>query len=225
MGSSLSAAVAAYVTNVMGPVLICKFPAFRFPLPQVCFYQDPYLWNIGKDNLFVTFGCSIVEFWPRTGFSVMGTAHLHMNAFLKSFNQIYWGILLIWFEGYLIEMDSSENNSVTICFRSNHRLTRLIAFQINMNYLFSLDFREELRQEWSAKQEKIKNEEIEITYSYWDGSGHRRQVRMRKGNSIQQFLQRCLEHIRKVINQSINQSINVYLKKMYIHVHTLQLSF
>ena len=36
--------------------------------------------------------------------------------------------------------------------------------------------REELRLEWVAKQEKLKNEEIDITYSYWDGSGHRRQV-------------------------------------------------
>ncbi|XP_015266017.1 PREDICTED: protein FAM50A-like, partial [Gekko japonicus] len=37
--------------------------------------------------------------------------------------------------------------------------------------------REELRQEWEAKQEKIKSEEIEITFSYWDGSGHRRTVK------------------------------------------------
>lgn len=39
------------------------------------------------------------------------------------------------------------------------------------------------------KQEKLKNEEIEITFSYWDGSGHRRSVKMKKGNSIYQFLQ------------------------------------
>ena len=26
------------------------------------------------------------------------------------------------------------------------------------------------------KQEDIKNEEITVTYSYWDGKGHRRQV-------------------------------------------------
>nr|KAF6435374.1 family with sequence similarity 50 member A [Rousettus aegyptiacus] len=38
--------------------------------------------------------------------------------------------------------------------------------------------REELRQEWEAKQEKIKSEEIEITFSYWDGSGHRRTVKV-----------------------------------------------
>lgn len=38
--------------------------------------------------------------------------------------------------------------------------------------------REELRQEWLRKQEEMKKEEIEITYSYWDGSGHRRSVKV-----------------------------------------------
>uniref|UniRef100_A0A7N8XJZ9 Family with sequence similarity 50 member A n=1 Tax=Mastacembelus armatus TaxID=205130 RepID=A0A7N8XJZ9_9TELE len=38
--------------------------------------------------------------------------------------------------------------------------------------------REELRQEWELKQEKIKSEEIEITFSYWDGSGHRKTVKV-----------------------------------------------
>ena len=36
--------------------------------------------------------------------------------------------------------------------------------------------REQLRQEWLRKQEELKAEEIEITYSYWDGSGHRKSV-------------------------------------------------
>ena len=36
--------------------------------------------------------------------------------------------------------------------------------------------REQLRQEWIRKQEEMKKEEIEITYSYWDGSGHRKSV-------------------------------------------------
>ena len=39
--------------------------------------------------------------------------------------------------------------------------------------------REELRQEWLRKQEELKNEDIEITYSYWDGSGHRKSVLVR----------------------------------------------
>jgi protein FAM50 len=36
--------------------------------------------------------------------------------------------------------------------------------------------REELRQEWLRDQEKMKLEAIEVTYSYWDGSGHRNTV-------------------------------------------------
>lgn len=39
--------------------------------------------------------------------------------------------------------------------------------------------RERLRQEWLLKQEQLKQEDIEITYSYWDGSGHRKSVLVR----------------------------------------------
>lgn len=41
--------------------------------------------------------------------------------------------------------------------------------------------REKLRQEWETRQIALKAEEIEITFSYWDGSGHRRSVVMKKG--------------------------------------------
>ena len=44
--------------------------------------------------------------------------------------------------------------------------------------------REELRQEWLRKQEEMKKEEIEITYSYWDGSGHRKSATVRAGSSF-----------------------------------------
>lgn len=57
--------------------------------------------------------------------------------------------------------------------------------------------REQLRQEWVERQNKLKNEEIEITYSYWDGSGHRRSLKLKKGQTIQQFLYRCLDQLRK----------------------------
>jgi protein FAM50 len=39
--------------------------------------------------------------------------------------------------------------------------------------------RERLRLEWLQKQEHIKKEEIEVVYSYWDGSGHRKSVNVR----------------------------------------------
>jgi protein FAM50 len=36
--------------------------------------------------------------------------------------------------------------------------------------------RERLRQEWLKRQEDMKEEEIEVIYSFWDGSGHRKSV-------------------------------------------------
>jgi len=56
--------------------------------------------------------------------------------------------------------------------------------------------REKLRQEWEGKQKSIKDEEVEITYSYWDGSGHRKTIFAKKGHSIYQFLCKVLETIR-----------------------------
>uniref|UniRef100_A0A8C6YFJ3 Family with sequence similarity 50 member A n=1 Tax=Naja naja TaxID=35670 RepID=A0A8C6YFJ3_NAJNA len=81
--------------------------------------------------------------------------------------------------------------------------------------------REELRQEWEAKQEKIKSEEIEITFSYWDGSGHRRTVKMKKGNTIQQFLQKALEILRKDFSELRSAGVEqlMYIKEDLIIPH------
>ncbi|KAL5007924.1 hypothetical protein ScPMuIL_013505 [Solemya velum] len=81
--------------------------------------------------------------------------------------------------------------------------------------------REHLRQEWESKQETVKNEEIDVTYSYWDGSGHRRQVRMKKGNSIQQFLQKCLECLRREFNdlKAVTVDQLMYVKEDLIIPH------
>lgn len=45
-----------------------------------------------------------------------------------------------------------------------------------------------LKQEWLDMQEKVKQEKLKITYSYWDGSGHRHDIVVRKGNTILEFL-------------------------------------
>ena len=42
--------------------------------------------------------------------------------------------------------------------------------------------REELKAEWEAEQTRIKSEEVEVTYSYWDGAGHRFTARFTKGH-------------------------------------------
>ncbi|XP_014286587.1 protein FAM50 homolog [Halyomorpha halys] len=81
--------------------------------------------------------------------------------------------------------------------------------------------REELRQEWVAKQSTLKEEDIDITFSYWDGSGHRKTVRMKKGNSIYQFLQRCLEVLRREFSElkTVTADQLMYVKEDLILPH------
>jgi protein FAM50 len=49
--------------------------------------------------------------------------------------------------------------------------------------------RQRLEREWKEQQERIRQEKLEIVYSYWDGSGHRRTAVCRKGDSIAEFLE------------------------------------
>jgi len=46
-----------------------------------------------------------------------------------------------------------------------------------------------LEKEWKERQIKIKQEKLEIIYSYWDGSGHRRSCTIIKGATVGDFLE------------------------------------
>lgn len=48
--------------------------------------------------------------------------------------------------------------------------------------------RERLKQDWLRKQDAIKNETVRITYSFWDGTGHRKLISCKKGTTIAHFL-------------------------------------
>jgi len=48
--------------------------------------------------------------------------------------------------------------------------------------------REILKRQWLEQQEQIKQEEIDVTYSYWDGTGHRKSHKCKKGTTIESFL-------------------------------------
>lgn len=81
--------------------------------------------------------------------------------------------------------------------------------------------RETLRQEWTDKQKCLKEEEISITFSYWDGSGHRRTILMKKGNTIYQFLQKALEQLRREFGElkTIMADQLMYVKEDLILPH------
>lgn len=42
----------------------------------------------------------------------------------------------------------------------------------------------------------VRNEAVDITYSYWDGAGHRRKISVRKGDTIEQFLGKVRDQLR-----------------------------
>ena len=41
----------------------------------------------------------------------------------------------------------------------------------------------------------LKNETLKITYSYWDGQGHRRVATVKKGDTVKDFLQKVKEQL------------------------------
>ncbi|PWN22835.1 XAP5-domain-containing protein [Microstroma glucosiphilum] len=80
--------------------------------------------------------------------------------------------------------------------------------------------RETLRQEWLKKQEDIKGEAIEITYSYWDGTGHRKTVKCKKGDSIADFLEKCRQQFPELRNQSVDNLMYIKEDLIVPHHHT-----
>ncbi|SJX60379.1 related to xap-5 protein [Sporisorium reilianum f. sp. reilianum] len=77
--------------------------------------------------------------------------------------------------------------------------------------------REELRQEWLRKQEEMKKEDVEITYSYWDGTGHRKTVMCKKGDTIARFLERCRQQVSELRGISVDSMM--YIKEDLIIPH------
>ena len=49
--------------------------------------------------------------------------------------------------------------------------------------------RRRLEQEWKQQQKALKNQDLEIVYSYWDGSGHWHMMQCKTGNTIGTHLQ------------------------------------
>lgn len=49
--------------------------------------------------------------------------------------------------------------------------------------------KDEIRKEYYKKQEELKSMDLEITFSYWDGSNHRRTLRIQRGMQVGDFLE------------------------------------
>lgn len=75
---------------------------------------------------------------------------------------------------------------------------------VNTSFLYDVDREEQLQRkkqelirEYHSQQDEAKQERMEITYSYWDGSGHRRTCVVPKGWTIGQFLAKCKKELEK----------------------------
>lgn len=81
-----------------------------------------------------------------------------------------------------------------------------------------------LEQEWTDQQEHIKEQKLQITYSYWDGSGHRRTCTITKGDSVGDGF---LEVVRKDLSRDFRELKNVacdallYVKEDLILPHDI----
>ncbi|GFY94606.1 XAP5 family protein [Actinidia rufa] len=84
--------------------------------------------------------------------------------------------------------------------------------------------RERLRKQWLREQEQIRNEPLQITYSYWDGAGHRRVLQVRKGDSIGEFLravqQQLAPEFREIRTTSVENLLYVKEDLIIPHQHS-----
>ncbi|KAL3690528.1 hypothetical protein R1sor_018336 [Riccia sorocarpa] len=84
--------------------------------------------------------------------------------------------------------------------------------------------RERLRKQWLKEQERIRNEPLEITYSYWDGAGHRRVIQVRKGDTIAEFLravqQQLASEFREIRTASVENLLYVKEDLIIPHQHS-----
>lgn len=74
--------------------------------------------------------------------------------------------------------------------------------------------RERIKNVWHAEQDKIKAEEIEVVYSYWDGRGHRRHVTCQKGTTIFSFLELCRKQVPEL--RSVTSERLMYIKVRWL---------
>ncbi|GFS42805.1 XAP5 family protein [Actinidia rufa] len=81
--------------------------------------------------------------------------------------------------------------------------------------------RERLRKQWLREQEQIRNEPLQITYSYWDGAGHRRVLQVRKGDSIGVFLRAVQQQLAPEFREIRTTSVEnlLYVKEDLIIPH------
>lgn len=83
--------------------------------------------------------------------------------------------------------------------------------------------RKRLEKEWKARQIQIKQEHLQITYSYWDGSGHRKSCTITKGDSVSEFLEVVRKELCRDFRElgSVASDALLYVKEDLILPHDI----
>jgi protein FAM50 len=83
--------------------------------------------------------------------------------------------------------------------------------------------RERLEREWVERQHILRNEPLEVVYSYWDGSGHRRSIKCKKGDTIGTFLEAVRMELAREFRELFNIASDalIYVKEDLMLPHDL----
>lgn len=85
------------------------------------------------------------------------------------------------------------------------------------------DEKNRLHREWLEEQLRVKKEQLEVTYSYWDGSGHRQSIIIEKGITIFKFLEKVKTDLSSKFKElrSMSSENLIFVKEDTILPHNL----
>jgi protein FAM50 len=85
------------------------------------------------------------------------------------------------------------------------------------------ELRATLKGEWALRQAALRAEPLDITYSYWNGSGHRRTVTVRKGDSVAAFLKAVQEQLAPAFREIRTAGVSglMYVKEDIVLPHSV----
>lgn len=80
-----------------------------------------------------------------------------------------------------------------------------------------------LKREWLDEQQRVRKEQLEVTYSYWDGSGHRQTIIVEKGITIMKFLEKVKGELSSKFKElrSMSSENLMYVKEDTIMPHNI----
>lgn len=123
--------------------------------------------------------------------------------------------------------NTDNNSSSTLTFTNENKKMKKNP-DVNTSFLpdkardeFLEQERVRLKNEWIDKQERIKKEYLMVTYSYWDGGGHRKEVKIQKGYTIGKFLTVVKETLTKEFPElrGVSSDSLLYIKEDLIIPH------